>query len=88
MALELPPIPPVPAAAAPAADWDKYLRIVALHSHAEQNRAIEANTAAIVAGVASQQQFMATLNALPDGVAFVDVLKLVGMLLKVPVPEI
>ena len=83
--ITLPPIPEAPNDDSPPEAWPRYLDILRLHASAEQSAAIAANTAAINAGVVSQQQFIAAMNATPDGVAFGDVLKLVGMLLRMPV---
>jgi len=85
MSIPLPPIPAIPSADASPSQWALYLDIVRLHVSAEQTSAMSANTLAVREQVASQQQFIATMNATPDGVAFGDVLKLVGMLLRAPV---
>jgi len=85
MSIELPPIPPLPSPDSTPAQWALYVDILRLHITSEQSAAMADNTAAVRDQIASQQQFMAAMNATPDGVAFGDVLKLVGMLLRMPV---
>ena len=85
MTIQLPPIPPLPNADSTPAQIALYLDIARLYLSREQSDAMSANTQAVREQIASQQQFIATLAATPDGVAFGDVLKLVGMLLRMPV---
>ena len=63
--IELPVVPTVPAAGATAAEWDVYLRIVALHINAASVAATNASAAAHQAVATSQHALASAIGAAP-----------------------
>ena len=66
MSIELPPIPPLPGAESTPAEWDVYLRIVALHNSAASTAAINAQTAQMALMTAAAERNAALMQQLLD----------------------
>ena len=66
MSIELPAIPPLPNADSTPAQWDLYLRIVALYSAAGTQDAINAQTAQMVKMTAAAERSAALMQQLLD----------------------
>ena len=62
MSIELPPIPPLPGAESTPAEWDVYLRIVALHNSAASTAAINAQTAQMALMTAAAERNAALMQ--------------------------